>query len=596
MRVARGEGRRRGLRAVVAVAVALFTAGGSAHAGAPLSNDPTALAVCQEVIREASLDLANATRRGLSACFVRGIECLVGDPAEEARCCERAAGKCDGDLGRLADASRRFANRIANRRCATVPFDDIAHDLGYASLAERCGGRARGEDGGDLGGLIECLREIVVGGTACDVATLELPRTADALRCMGLEAELLEATAVDPATCQAPPASGSPTPTPTASATPSAAATVTIGPTSVPTATATSVAATQTPTPSASATPVTTATVTTVATPVPSATASPTRTASATPSPAATSTSSAVATSVPTQTAVPTTIPTATATVVPTVAATTTPTRTSTPQSTATATLVATSVPTATRTATPVPSATATRTSTPIATVTPTRTSTPVPTTTATRTSTPVPTTTATRTSTPVPTTTATRTSTPVPTATVTRTSTPVPTVTSTPSGPRCGNGITETAAGEACDDGNTNDCDACPSDCHAVPADCSAVQATTYAQQVRVTAPTELGASQFCLKYPGGTVGLPGTGAVGGRISGFAGSNNVVDFGNAAQIALLPAGSQSTFTFTLTLDRCVGAPLPAVTQFSCVTKDASDTFGNTLNPPSIVQCTPVTP
>ncbi len=174
------------------------------------------------------------------------------------------------------------------------------------------------------------------------------------------------------------------------------------------------------------------------------------------------------------------------------------------------------------------------------------------------------------------------------------RGSEPTPTPTATPGGggATCGNGIPE--AGELCDDGNTANCDACPADCQAPPADCAGVQAARHDQQVRIQAPTELGAVQVCLSYPAGTVGLPGTGPVGGRLTGFAGSNNVVDFGNAAQIALLPAGAQSQFTFTLSFDRCNGAPVPLVTEFSCITKDASDPFGNDVIPPTIVECTPV--
>jgi cysteine-rich repeat protein len=229
---------------------------------------------------------------------------------------------------------------------------------------------------------------------------------------------------------------------------------------------------------------------------------------------------------------------------------------------------------------TPTPTLTATRTPTPTATPTVTATRTPTPT--------PTPTLTATRTATvtPTPTVTATRTPTPTRTATVTRT--PTPTVTPTPV---CGNTVVE--AGEGCDDGNVNDCDACPSNCQTAPPDCTE-QVTDYAQVVQITAPTEVGAAQFCLRYPPGLVRLPGSGAVSGRISGFAGSSNVFDFDNAAQIALLPAGSQSQFTFTVTFDRCTAAPLPNVMQFTCVTKDASDTFGQPLVPPSIVQCNPV--
>jgi cysteine-rich repeat protein len=184
----------------------------------------------------------------------------------------------------------------------------------------------------------------------------------------------------------------------------------------------------------------------------------------------------------------------------------------------------------------------------------------------------------------------------PEPTATPGGGGTPTPSPTATSGGSAvCGNSVIE--AGESCDDGNTVNCDTCPSDCHPVPTDCPTPNpsATRHPQQVRVTGPTELGAALVCLSYPAGKVGFPGTGAIGGRLSGFAGSNNVVDFNNAVQVALLPAGSQSQFTFTLSFDRCAGAPVPDVLDFTCVTKDASDTFGNALNPPTIVECTPTT-
>jgi cysteine-rich repeat protein len=184
----------------------------------------------------------------------------------------------------------------------------------------------------------------------------------------------------------------------------------------------------------------------------------------------------------------------------------------------------------------------------------------------------------------------------PAPTATPGGGGTPTPSPTPTAGGSAvCGNSVLE--AGESCDDGNTANCDACPADCHAVPPDCPTPNpsATRHPQQIRVTGPTELGAAQICLSYPAGTVGFPGTGTIGGRLSGFAGSNNVVDFNNAVQVALLPAGSQSQFTFTLSFDRCPGAAAPDVLDFTCVTKDAADTLGNEIDPPTIVECGPVT-
>ena len=445
------------------VCLTLTVAGArSAGAGSPLSNDPSSLAVCQEIIRGSNLGLATDTRRAISSCVMRGIECLVNDPKNSKACCTRIAGKCDAAFDKIDTASRRFTNHITNRRCSTIPLAELVNGLGYAELGPLCRALDPAVEATDLAGLVECLRRLVIADTTCQIAILELPLSAEALACMSLEDEFVAATGADPSSCRELSGVGSPTPTVTATRTATPQPTVT---TSAPA-----------PTPTGTSTPVASSTATT--TPIASATL------------------------------------------------------TATPQPTATVTAVI---------------------------VVPTVTSTPQPT------------------------------LTPRTTATATRTATPVPTST-----PGCGNNKVD--PGETCDDGNTNDCDACPSDCRAAPTDCPTPAAQNrYAQQIRITGPTELGGVQVCLKYPAGTVGLPGTSTVGGRISGFAGSSNVVDFNNATQIAVTPVGSQTEFTLTLSLDRCVGAPVPAVADFQCVTKDASDTFGNALEPPTIVECTPTT-
>ena len=67
---------------LVCLTLTLTVAGArSAGAGSPLSNDPSSLAVCQEIIRGSNLGLATDTRRAISSCVMRGIECLVNDPA-----------------------------------------------------------------------------------------------------------------------------------------------------------------------------------------------------------------------------------------------------------------------------------------------------------------------------------------------------------------------------------------------------------------------------------------------------------------------------------------------------------------------------------
>ena len=209
------------------------------------------------------------------------------------------------------------------------------------------------------------------------------------------------------------------------------------------------------------------------------------------------------------------------------------------------------------------------------------------PTPTPTRTATP------TRTRTPTPTRTATPTRTPTPLATATKTATPVPspTVTATPGGV-CGNGTIE--AGENCDDGNTLDCDTCPSSCRTAPPDCTA-SGTRAAQPVklRVVDGSSMTSALFCLRYPTGVVGLPGTGNVPQRLSGFAGQTSLNDFNNAARIGLLGQTVLPELNVTVSFDLCTGATAPPPSTFDC--RVVSATNAGTSIPPGMVECTPAT-
>ena len=237
-----------------------------------------------------------------------------------------------------------------------------------------------------------------------------------------------------------------------------------------------------------------------------------------------------------------------------------------------------TTTPTLTPSATPTPTATGTATVTPALTPTRTGTTTPSPTVTSGRTATP------TRTRTPTPTRTAT------PTATKTATRTPTPTITATPI---CGNAVTE--AGENCDDGNTLDCDACPSTCRTAPADCTA-SGTRAPQLVKLNVPAggTMTSAVFCLRYPTGVVGLPGTGNVPARLSGFSGQTTLGDFNNAARVALLGQNMLSQINVTVSFDLCTGATAPPPTAYDCSVVSASNA-GTTI-PPGMVECVPATP
>lgn len=549
------------LRSAAGLFGLVLAAAAAASAGSPLSNDPSPLAVCQDTIRVAAINLASDVRRGVGACLTRGIECVAGPAELRADCCARAADRCDGDLLKVERARRRFETQIVHRRCSAVPFADVLQNLGYERLAERCAALEPPATIDTLDALVACLDRLAVAETACLIGTTELPRAAEGLACLGIEERFASAVGTELAPCGAPPE-----PSPSASGTPAPTSSAVVA-----TATATPVrSATVSPSSTASPTSSPAVTVTRTATPNPTVTATvpPSAAATATPVPTVTAT-------IATGTASATPTPVRTATSTPATTATATPIASITPAATTTTAATTTANPTATASGTPQRTATTTPPPTATATVTATRTVTPVTTVTAT----------------PIPTTTATRTATPVATTTATRTATPVPTTTATPTGPVCGNGTKE--AGEDCDDGNTFDCDACPSNCRTAPADC-ATGTTRAPQTVRLVPPAgqALTSSLICLRYPAGTVGLPGTGLVTMRSSGFAGTVSVNDFNNAATIGMLGRTALSEVNVTLSFDLCNGATAPPPTAFACRVVSASNA-GASVNPAS-VQCDPV--
>jgi cysteine-rich repeat protein len=308
-------------------------------------------------------------------------------------------------------------------------------------------------------------------------------------------------------------------------------------------------------------TPIVTPTATRSLTPI----ASPTRS----PTPTATAVLTATSTPLPTATVLPATV---------------------TPGQTATATATPVPTLTATRTAAPtvVPTASAmpTRTPSPTATATPVATASPTvsPTTTPTRTASP--TATATRTATP----TVTRTATP----SATGSATPVPSVTVTPGGaPVCGNGVVD--AGEDCDDGNTVNCDSCPSNCKSstAPTACPTT-GVRHAQTIHLEAPAGavLSGGLFCIDYPSGVVALPGTGNITGRVSGISGGVPFLnDFNNAAQLSFVVNPGQAQLNPVVSFDLCTGQTAPLPTAFQCVTKSASNS-GNPLDTATVI-CSP---
>jgi hypothetical protein len=97
-----------------------------------------------------------------------------------------------------------------------------------------------------------------------------------------------------------------------------------------------------------------------------------------------------------------------------------------------------------------------------------------------------------------------------------------------------------------------------------------------------------------FCLSYPDGTVGLPGTGLVTGRLSGFVGVPTANDSDNAVRVALLGQQVLSQVNVTVSFDLCDGALAPPPEDFACTVLSASNQ-GVTVDP-ALVECTVVGP
>ncbi len=178
---------------------------------------------------------------------------------------------------------------------------------------------------------------------------------------------------------------------------------------------------------------------------------------------------------------------------------------------------------------------------------------------------------------------------------------TPMPTPAGTPgptATPACGNGVKE--PGEDCDDGNTLNCDACPKDCQTshAPVQCASTT-VRHAQPIHLVPPSGrlLAGALVCIDYPAGAVALPGTGSVptGGRVSGINAITSLNDFDNAVQLGFVATPGFSEATPTISFDLCTGAADPPATDFSCVVKQASDQNADLIDPPTLVECTPVT-
>ena len=167
--------------------------------------------------------------------------------------------------------------------------------------------------------------------------------------------------------------------------------------------------------------------------------------------------------------------------------------------------------------------------------------------------------------------------------------------LTGCPADDKCGNGTTDFADGETCDDGNTEDGDDCPSDCRI---DSCTPTGETLELEVAFAAPSgvELAAITTFLLYPDGVVRIPGRGneaQVQDRLlqipDNVSATPNDLDYA-VRYVAFSPELSAITpgGLFTATFDRCQGAAAPTLSDFACVVEDAADT---NINPVDGASC-----
>ncbi len=251
------------LAAIVAAFCAVLVAGARAEDSSRSMPDPAA--ACQTELAHASRRLGDGVRLQVGRCIAAGMRCLTADTAGVDTCCAAAAPRCRAQEVKLSRAALRFAASVATGRCARLALPIVLDPagLGFASAAATCQCFPAATDVIDLHSLGTCLARLVDAETTRLLATVEAPRAAEALACVGLDRHvetLVESDAV--AACDSVRATVTPTPLPTAAPkrtrrprrTP--APTVTPGPSGATAAVTGPTATGDTPTPVPTTTPV----------------------------------------------------------------------------------------------------------------------------------------------------------------------------------------------------------------------------------------------------------------------------------------------------------------------------------------------------
>jgi len=167
---------------------------------------------CQASIAAESAHLLGEVRGALGTCLLRGARCLVAESGSVA-CCEAAALECQGELNRIAAATRRFREALRTGTCAQLPLAELLGPAGLGFRAEACGSLSPPLTVTDHATFADCMQLLLTKDVLHQVSLTDVPRAPESLVCMGLDEVLAAALGVEPATCL-------PTPSPTPTATP----------------------------------------------------------------------------------------------------------------------------------------------------------------------------------------------------------------------------------------------------------------------------------------------------------------------------------------------------------------------------------------
>ena len=143
---------------------------------------------------------------------------------------------------------------------------------------------------------------------------------------------------------------------------------------------------------------------------------------------------------------------------------------------------------------------------------------------------------------------------------------------------PACGNG--NISGAETCDDGNTNNQDACPSDC--IIDTCAPNAGSDFTVSVNFAGSENVAGMTVFLDYPEGAVSIPGSGSgipagIITDLPGFAfGSSNDLDHA-LIQAVVDTAAYPSGLLFKVHFETCGLVPAPVAGDFACTVLSAGD-------------------